>query len=59
MEYGEKHWKTWKIKKMHTVGPQYARKLTKMENKTQTLYDLEYGKKKKKLKNVKNKKYTV
>ena len=44
---------------MHTVGPQYARKLTKMENKTQTLYDLEYGKKKKKLKNVKNEKYTL
>ena len=41
---------------MHTVGPQYARKLTKMENKTQTLFDLEYGKKKKKKKTVKREK---
>ena len=63
LEYGEKHWKTWKMWKTHCrtwnvarhsekrkkwehtlKDLSMARKLKNVENETQTLYDLEYGK---------------
>ena len=39
------HWKTWKIRSAHCRNWNMPRILKNVENETQTLYDLEYGKK--------------
>ena len=45
LEYGEKHWKTWKIRNEHCGTWIMGTKLKNVENDTQTLYEQEYGKK--------------
>ena len=45
MIYGEKQWKTLNMRNKHFRTLIVARKLQKLENETQKLYDLEYGKK--------------
>ena len=45
LEYGEKHSKTWKMRKAHCRNWNMARKLKNVKNEKQTLFYLEYGKK--------------
>jgi hypothetical protein len=41
MEYGEKHFKTWKMRNGHCRTWNMARKVKNLENARQTLFDLE------------------
>jgi hypothetical protein len=45
MKYGEKHWKTWKMRNTHCRTWIMERKLKNVENEIKTLYELEYGEK--------------
>ena len=57
LEYGEKHWKTWKIRNEHCGTWIMVKKLKNVENDTQTLYEQEYGEKN--WKNLENEKSSI